>query len=134
MGMNIEIGHVQIARENLAESFCLTLKDGLLFHMHVNDNNREKEGDTDLMPGAANFIGVLELFFWLKELNYRGWYGLDLNPQRLDARAAMAQSIVNLRYFERLAAALPRKTILKYIQEPDAVETTKAVSRRWRRG
>lgn len=134
MGMNIEIGHVQIARENLAESFCLALKDGLLFHIHVNDNNREKEGDTDLMPGTANFMETLELFFWLKELNYKGWYGLDLNPQRIDAKAAMEQSIQNLRYFEALAAALPRKTILKYIQEPNAVETTRAVFETLKKG
>jgi len=127
MGLNIEIGHVQIARENLAEAFCLALKDGLLFHMHVNDNNREKEGDTDLIPGTANFMETLELFFWLKELNYKGWYGLDLNPQRIDARRAMEESIEQIRYFEALAAALPRKQVFKYIKNPDATKTVRLV-------
>jgi hypothetical protein len=46
----------------------------------------------------------------------------------------MEQSIVNLRYFEALAAALPRKTILKYIEQPNAVETTKAVFETLRKG
>ncbi len=134
MGMNIEVGHVQIARENLAEAYCLTMKDNLLLHVHLNDNNREKEGDTDLMVGSANFMETLELFFWLKEFNYGGWYGLDLFPTRIDAKKAIEQSIANVRYIEALVDAIPRKDIVRYMNEPDATETVRIVRETMKRG
>jgi len=134
MGMNIEVGHVQIARENLAEAYSLTMKDDLLFHVHLNDNNREKEGDTDLMVGSANFMETLELFFWLKEFGYKGWYGLDLFPTRISARKAVEQSIANVRYIEALVDALPRDEIIHYMTEPDAAETMRIVRETMRRG
>jgi xylose isomerase len=134
MGMNIEVGHVQIARENLAEAYSLTMKDDLLFHVHLNDNNREKEGDTDLMVGSANFMETLELFFWLKELAYEGWYGLDLFPTRISAKKAVEQSIANVRYIEALVDALPREEIMHYMKEPDAAETMRIVRETMRKG
>jgi len=134
MGMNIEVGHVQIARENLAEAYCLTMKDDLLFHVHLNDNNREKEGDTDLMVGSANFMETVELFFWLKEFGYDGWYGLDLFPTRISAKKAVEQSIANVRYIEALVDALPRDEIMHYMAKPDAAETVRIVRETMKKG
>jgi L-rhamnose isomerase len=88
LGINIETGHASIMQENLAETFSFCLRYGRLFHTHWNDN--WKIYDDDLMVGEINFWETLELLFWLQELGYDGWYGLDLFPYREPSSRASA--------------------------------------------
>jgi xylose isomerase len=43
--------------------------------------------------GTVHWPQYIELFYWLKKLNYNGWYSLDLYPYRDDATEACNASI-----------------------------------------
>jgi xylose isomerase len=30
-----------------------------------------------MIVGSLHFVEYLELLFWLREINYRGWYSMD---------------------------------------------------------
>ncbi len=81
-GVNIDVGHAFIMKENLAESIALCSRYGKLFHTHWNDN--WKLFDDDLIVGTVNLWETLEALFWLDEWGYDGWFGLDLFPYRED--------------------------------------------------
>mgnify|MGYP001555513384 CR=1 FL=1 len=102
LGVCIDTGHAFVAGENLAESAVLLHRHGRkLFHLHFNDNYRA--WDDDLIVGALHFTEFLELLFWLRELDYAGWYSMDQYPYREDGAAAVGESV---RFLQGVAALL----------------------------
>lgn len=120
LGVNIDIGHAFLMKENVAEAVALIDRYGKLFHTHLNDNF--KLADDDLIVGTVNFWETLELFFWLKELNYKGWHGLDLFPYRENPADAASESIKNIKFMYSLLDKLDREEIRKRFQDSDAIK------------
>ena len=100
VGVTIDFGHALLAYENVAESAAMLLRDGKLFHMHFNDNYRA--WDDDMIVGSIHTVEYLELLYWLRRLNYQGWYSMDLYPYREDAKEAISESILCLKTLESL--------------------------------
>jgi xylose isomerase len=94
-GINIDVGHSLIARENVEDMFSLVLRAGKLFHTHFDDN--DQQCDADIPPGTANFTRLVSIMYVLDEMKYDGWLGLDLFPYRDDAMEFMTLSVENLR-------------------------------------
>lgn len=95
-GINLDIGHSLIARENVEDQLSLILRYGKLYHTHFNDN--DQQCDADLPPGTVNFIRLVSIIYVLEQMNYGGWLGLDLFPYRDDPAKFMEISRDNLRF------------------------------------
>lgn len=81
-GVLLDIGHSMAAGENIAEAAALLDGYGCLDYLHLNDNYRV--WDDDMMVASVNIPESLELVFWLKKLQYKGWLTLDIFPYRED--------------------------------------------------
>jgi len=119
LGVNIDVGHAYMMKENIAESFSLASRYGKLFHTHWNDN--WKLFDDDIIVGTVNLWELLEALFWLDEWGYDGWYGLDLFPYREDPAKAIDESIKNLKFGFELLERVPREEIREVMQTNDAI-------------
>lgn len=91
VGITLDVGHAFNARENPAEIASVLMAENRLFHLHLNDNYGW--ADDDMPVGTVHWPQYIELFYWLKKLNYSGWYSLDLYPYRDDATDACNASI-----------------------------------------
>jgi xylose isomerase len=119
LGINIETGHALIMNEGLAETFAFAMRYGRLFHTHWNDNS--KMYDDDAIVGMVNLWETVELLFWLEELGYDGWFGLDLFPYREMPEDAVAQSIANLRMGYEMLDRVDRQELRACFQSSDAI-------------
>jgi xylose isomerase len=119
LGINIETGHALIMNENLAETFAFAMRYKKLFHTHWNDNS--KMYDDDGMVGMVNLWETVELLFWLDELGYGGWFGLDLFPFREMPEDAVAQSIANIRMCYEMLDRVDRNDLRACFQSSDAI-------------
>jgi len=91
VGITLDVGHAFNAREDPAEIASVLIAENRLFHLHLNDNYGWS--DDDMPVGTVHWPQYIELFYWLKKLNYSGWYSLDLYPYRDDATEACNASI-----------------------------------------
>ena len=57
----------------------------------MNDNFRY--WDDDMIVGSVHLWETFELFYVLKQMNYDGWYSLDIFPYREHSDAAIRQSL-----------------------------------------
>jgi len=121
LGINIEIAHAQMAGESLAESVCLMSRYKRLFHTHFNDSFAMY--DNDLIVGSVNFLETLEMVFWLQEVGYSGWFGLDLFPAREDPVVAVQHSIDNINLMVTLLDRVDRKELKEGLQRGDIAKT-----------
>jgi len=94
-GMNLDIGHSLIAKENLEDQLSMIGRYRKLYHTHFNDN--DQQCDADLPPGTVNFTRLVSVLYILDEMEYDGWFGLDLFPYRDAPRDFMVLSRDNLR-------------------------------------
>ena len=58
-------------------------------YLHLNDNYRS--WDDDMMIGSVHLVEYLELAYWLKRLDYKGWLTLDISPCREEGVQAAIQ-------------------------------------------
>ncbi len=106
-GINLDIGHSLIARENVEDQIALVLRYNKLFHTHFDDN--DQQADADIPPGSANFIRLVSIVYMLDQMNYDGWYGLDLFPYRDDPLDFMKLSVENLRLAQNVVKLMNEK-------------------------
>ncbi len=127
MGVNIDMGHAFMMKENLAESISLCCRYGKLFHTHWNDN--WKLFDDDVIVGTINLWETIEALFWLDEWEYDGWFGLDLFPYREDPAQVVAESIRNLEFGYELLDRVPRDEIRDVFRTSDAIKISQLMRR-----
>jgi len=106
-GINIDIGHSLIAKENIEDQLTLICRYKKLYHTHFNDN--DQQCDADVPPGTVNFIRLVSIMYVLDQYNYDGWYGLDLFPYRDDPKKFIELSRDNLRLAERVVKLMREK-------------------------
>ena len=100
VGVTLDVGHALNAGENLAEVVSLLISQNRLFHLHLNDNYLI--ADDDMPIGSVHFLHFLEMFYWLKKLEYKGWYSLDMYPYRDDPDEAVKASITFIEKMDSL--------------------------------
>jgi len=120
VGVTLDVGHALFCGENPSESLVLIDKWSKLFHLHLNDNYRE--WDHDMIVGAVNLWEYLELFFWLRRINYDGWLSLDVYPYREDVVRACEQSIENIKAIMGLVDKLGMKRLEEVIEQRDSTK------------
>lgn len=101
VGVCIDTGHGFMAGENVAEAVVLAKRAGdMLFHMHFNDNHGM--WDDDMIAGSVHSTIYVDLLFWLKKTDYKGWLSMDQYPYRENAVDAISESILWIKRFEEI--------------------------------
>ena len=121
LGINIDMGHALIMKENLAESIALCCRYGKLFHTHWNDN--WKMFDDDVIVGTVNLWETLEALFWLDEWGYDGWYGPDLVRTASPQKKAVDESTLCLWLGSELLDCVTRDELRECFQTSKATRT-----------
>ena len=127
LGINIDMGHAFMMKENLAESISLASRYDKLFHTHWNDN--WKLFDDDIIVGTVNLWETLEALFWLEEWEYDGWFGLDLFPYREDPVKVVDETIKNLYFGYELLGRVPREELHEVMHTYDAIKIAQLMRR-----
>jgi xylose isomerase len=114
VGLNPEVGHVLMGHEELAYAFASVLREGRLAHSHWNSQPLGNY-DQDLNVGVLGLDQMIATLLVYKMYDYRGFYGIDINPERMPAEKGIVLSmnalkvgaaIVNQLDFEALVEAM----------------------------
>jgi xylose isomerase len=127
VGVTIDVGHALVANENPSESIALLNRDGKLFHVHFNDNYRY--WDDDMLVASVHLWEYVEVFYWLRKINYEGWISLDVYPYREDVRKFCQTSIKNLDLVSRLVDVIGTPSLDECIAKGDPTETADVLRR-----
>lgn len=95
-GINLDVGHSLIARENIEDQLSMICRYKKLYHTHFNDN--DCQCDADLPAGVVNLNRLVAIMYVLEQTNYSGWFGLDLFPYRDEPEKFITMSRDNLRF------------------------------------
>jgi sugar phosphate isomerase/epimerase len=125
VGGLLDWGHAFQGGENVAESATFLASHGKLDYLHLNDNYRS--WDDDMMVGALHLVEYLELVYWLKKVDYKGWLTLDIFPFREDGVAAVNESKAWLEGFFKAVDRVGMDAIAEVIAEADATKSSKLV-------
>lgn len=121
IGVVLDIGHALMAREGLGNTVALINRYSKLLHLHLNDNYGD--WDDDLVVGANHFLSILEFLYWLRKINYSGWYGLDIFPFREDPVYAVIASIEFLEKCQYLLDEIGIENIDELIRQREPEKT-----------
>ncbi|HOX37313.1 MAG TPA: sugar phosphate isomerase/epimerase family protein [Candidatus Brocadiia bacterium] len=111
VGVNLDVGHCIQAFETPAETAVLLARENALFHLHFNDNYGD--WDWDLTTGSVFFWELLELCFWLEELEWDNICSFDIFPSKEDPVDMVQANVDNLKGAWKLVAKLPREELLE---------------------
>ncbi|MEM0489593.1 MAG: sugar phosphate isomerase/epimerase family protein [Ignisphaera sp.] len=123
VGINVEFAHAKLAKEYVPETIVLISRYRALYHLHLNDIFTEV--DLDLFPASVHLLEFIELLYWLHEIGYDGWYGLDLFPRYLDAAEMVKQSIYNIKALYNALEKVGWNKIRKTIEMNNPIESQK---------
>ncbi len=117
--MNPEIGHVLMGFEDLAYAFSWPLSEGRLAHSHWNSQPLGNY-DQDLNVGVVSPEQTEALLYTLKMYGYQGYYGIDINPERMPVDVAVKISMDAIRAANDRISGLDHESILHAQSHPDA--------------
>ena len=121
LGINIDVGHMLYAHENLGEAVALAQGAGnRLFHLHLNDNYAD--ADADMMFGSVHFLAYLEMFYYLRKTKYNGWKSLDLFPYRTDPVETIGECVRWMMAFDALIDKIGMDQLDALLKEGNAVK------------
>ncbi|MFH1616419.1 MAG: sugar phosphate isomerase/epimerase [Planctomycetota bacterium] len=125
VGVLLDWGHAFQGGENVAEAAVRLSQFGKLDYLHLNDNYRS--WDDDMMVGALHLVEYLELVYWLRRVDYKGWLTLDIFPFREDGIQAVIQSKEWLEAFFRAVDRVGMDAFTKVIKSPDPCKASELV-------
>lgn len=115
--MNPEVGHVLMGFEDLPYAFSWPLGEGRLAHTHWNSQPLGNF-DQDLNVGAVAPEQMEAGLYVLKMHGYTGYFGIDVNPERMPVEAAIRISIDALRAANDRIQALDYARIVEAVENP----------------
>jgi xylose isomerase len=118
VGLNPEIGHVLMGGEDLAYAYSWPLSEGRLAHMHCNSQPLGNY-DQDLNVGVVSPEQLEALLYTLKMYGYQGYFGIDINPERMPVETALKNSMDALRAANDRINELDHEAILYAQMNPD---------------
>ena len=118
VGMNPEVGHMLMAFEDLAYVFSLAMEYGRLFHSHWNSQPLGNY-DQDLNVGVISPEQTEAALYALKMFGYRGYFGIDINPERMPVEVAIRNNMDALRAANDRINSLDHEKILWATEHPD---------------
>jgi xylose isomerase len=116
--MNPEVGHVLMGYEDLAYAFSWPLSEGRLAHSHWNSQPLGNY-DQDLNVGVVSPEQLEALLYTLKLHGYRGYFGIDINPERLPVARGLQISMDAIRAANDRVNAFDHEAIMYALAHPD---------------
>lgn len=116
--MNLEVGHVFMAYEDLPYAYSLPLSEGRLAHVHLNSQPLGNY-DQDLDVGAVSIEQLDALMYVLKMHSYAEWFGIDINPERMPVETALRINMDALRAANDRINNLDHESIVYAVNHPD---------------
>ncbi len=117
VGLNPEIGHVRMGFEDVAYSYSAVLREARLAHTHWNAQPLGNY-DQDLNPGVIAPETLEALMFVLRMYGFRGFCGLDINPETQPVEAAVAHSINAIELANGVVDNLDHAAVLEHYHRP----------------
>lgn len=121
--MNPEVGHVLMGFEDGPYAFSWPLSEGRLAHTHWNSQPLGNY-DQDLGVGVISPEVVEGILYTLMVHGYRGYLGIDINPERVPVDVAVRNSMRALRAAAERVRGLDHEGIVRS-------HATPAASRGW---
>lgn len=90
LGVTMDVGHAISGGENPAAELALAESMNRLFYVHFNDNDRRWDWDT--LPGSVNIWETLETLYYVRKLNWSGWFAYDVFTRHGDPAEALDAS------------------------------------------
>jgi xylose isomerase len=118
VGLNPEIGHVLMGFEDLAYAYSWPLSEGRLAHTHCNSQPLGNY-DQDLNVGVVAPEQLEAFLYTLKMYGYQGYFGIDINPERMPVETALRNSMDALRAANDRINGLDHEAILHTQAHPD---------------
>jgi len=115
--MNPEIGHLLMGFEDLPYALSWPLSEGRLAHTHWNSQPLGNY-DQDLNVGLISPEQMEAGLYVLKMHGYDGWYGLDINPERMPVDVALKISIDALHAACDRINGLDHELIVEAVEDP----------------
>lgn len=116
--MNPEVGHALMGFEDGAYAFSWPLSEGRLAHTHWNSQPLGNY-DQDLGVGVVSPEVAEAILYTLKMHGYRGWFGIDINPERIPVDVALRNSFDALRAANDRIDSLDHESIVACHNTPD---------------
>ena len=118
VGLNPEVGHVLMGYEDLPYAFSLAMEYGRLMHTHWNSQPLGNY-DQDLNAGVVSPEQMEAALYVLKMYGYRGYFGIDINPERMPVERAVINCMDALRAANDRINALDHEKVLYATRHPD---------------
>ncbi|MCX7598774.1 MAG: TIM barrel protein [Armatimonadetes bacterium] len=119
MALNPEVGHMLMAYEDLAYSFSLICEYGRLGHTHWNAQPLGNY-DQDLNVGVIAPEQAEAALYALKMHSYTGYFGIDINPERMPVKRALLNCMDALKGMNARIDQLDHARIVEAIEKPAA--------------
>jgi len=118
IGLNPEVGHVLMGYEDLPYAFSLAMEYGRLFHTHWNSQPLGNY-DQDLNVGVVAPEQAEAALYALKMQGYDGYFGIDINPERMPVRRALINNMDALKAMNDRINALDHAKVIEFTSRPD---------------
>lgn len=116
--MNPEVGHVLMGFEDLAYAFSWPLSEGRLAHTHWNSQPLGNY-DQDLNVGVVSPEQAEAGLYALKMHGYRGYFGIDINPERMPVDVALKINFDALRSANDRVNMVDHESVLRALASPE---------------
>jgi len=117
--MNPEIGHLLMGFEDLPYALSWPLEEGRLAHTHWNSQPLGNY-DQDMNVGVISPELMEAGMYVLKMHGYTGYFGIDINPERMPVEVALKNSMDALRAANDRINGLDHARIVEATMKPGA--------------
>jgi xylose isomerase len=118
VGLNPEIGHMLMGYEDLPYAFSLIMEYGRLVHTHWNSQPLGNY-DQDLNVGVISPEQTEAALYALKMYGYQGYFGIDINPERMPVEQALRNCLDALRAANDRVNSLDHEKVIWATTHPD---------------
>lgn len=115
--MNPEIGHLMMGYEDLPYALSWPLSEGRLAHTHWNSQPLGNY-DQDLNVGAISPEQLEAGLYTLKMHGYEGYFGIDINPERMPVDVALKISMDAIRAANDRVNSMDHAGIIEATMKP----------------
>jgi len=116
--LNPEVGHVLMGFEDLPYALARILREGRLAHTHWNSQPLGNY-DQDLNVGVISPEQAEAALYVLKMHGYRGYFGIDINPERMPVQQAIKNNIDALRAMNDRINSLDHEKVIYCVEHPE---------------
>ena len=88
LGIQPELGHIRMGYEDIPYAISRISREGRLFHVHLNSQPIGNYSQ-DLNTGVVEWQQTEATLYALKMIGYKGYLGLDLNPEKMTIEKAV---------------------------------------------